>query len=132
MLASRARVCRRGVALSVHLSGLERSHSATPVAVRALCPPQCVALLPSLPPLPFFLPSLLLPPLLLLLLLTAASSAVSTGHQPTPRSMSCLSHTVRAAITLTHKMHMNTVCVPTHYNGHTLQMKSHTHCPGYV
>lgn len=48
-LASRARVCQRGVALSVHLSSLERSHSAAPVAVRALCPPQCVALFPSLP-----------------------------------------------------------------------------------
>lgn len=94
-LASRARVCQRGVALSVHLSSLERSYSATPVAVRALCPPQCAALLPSLPSL-FFLPCSLPPPLLLL---TAASSAVSTGHHPTPWSMSCLSHTVWAAIT---------------------------------
>lgn len=45
----KSRVCQRGVVLSVHLSSLERSHSATPVAVRALCPPHRVALLPSLP-----------------------------------------------------------------------------------
>lgn len=72
---------RGGVALSVHLSSLERSNSATPVTVRALCP-----LLPFLPS--FFL-----------LLLTAASSAVSTGRWPTPRSMSCLSQTSRSTIT---------------------------------
>lgn len=53
-------------------------------AVRALCPPRCAALLP-IPP------SLIFPLLPLLVLLTAASSAVSTGHHPTSRSMSCLS-----------------------------------------
>ena len=42
--------CLRGVALSVHLSDLESSHSATPVAVRALLPLRGVSL-PS-PPLP--------------------------------------------------------------------------------
>lgn len=72
-------------AVSVHLSSLERSQSATPVAVRALCPP----LHPS-SSFSFFL---------LCLLLTAASSAVSTGHWPTPWSMSCLYRTVEAAIT---------------------------------
>lgn len=49
MLVSRATVCQRGVALSVHLSNLESSHPATPVVVRALCPPQCAALLPPSP-----------------------------------------------------------------------------------
>lgn len=43
------RFIQRGVALSVHLSSLERYHSATPVAVGALCPPQCVALLSTHP-----------------------------------------------------------------------------------
>lgn len=88
--------CHQGIVLSVHLSSQERSHSATPVAVRALCPAQCISLLlpPSITPLP---PSLLL--------LTAASSAVSTGCRPTPRSMSCLSGGVWALAPALVKMH---------------------------
>lgn len=51
-------------------------------------------LISSLPLSITFLPSLFL-------LLTAASSAVSTGHHPTPWSMSCLSHKAQAAIAIT-------------------------------
>lgn len=122
--ASRARVCQQGVALSVHLSSLERSHSVTPVAVRALCPPQCVALLPYLPlssppPSPFSSPN---PP--------PHSCLLSCVHWPSSHSSEHVlfisqspAHTSR----LTHKMHANTVCIPIHSNGHTLKMKSHKH-----
>lgn len=86
----------------------ERSHSATPAAVRALCPPQRAAL---------FLPSLLL--------LTAASSAVSTGCWPTPRSMSCLSHSSSSIHTRmpTPRMHINTVCALIHLKGSHADMQ---------
>lgn len=97
--------------------------------------PSTVCCSPPIPPsfpLPLsFLPSSLLPPLLLI---TAASSAVSTGHRPTPWSMSCLSPTARAALTpaCELRVHTDTVCVPTQCNGHALQMKSHTIMPHTV
>lgn len=127
VLASRARDRQWGIALSVHLSSLERSHSATPAAVRALCPPQFAALPPSLPLSP---PSPLLrnspshfssssssqlPPQLCLLaavpLLRACPVYLAEPEQQ--------SHPTR----LTHKMLTNTVCMPTHSSGYTLKMK---------
>lgn len=86
----------------------ERSHSATLATVRARCPPQSAAL---------FLPSLLP--------LTAASSAVSTGRWPTPRSMSCLSHSSSRIHTRmpTPKMHINTVGPLTHLKGSHADMQ---------
>ncbi len=132
-LASRARVCQRGVALSAHLSSLERSHSATPVAVRALCPPQCVALLPSLPlslPPPLPPPSTSPPPHSCLLSCVHWPSAHSLEHVLFILHSPSSNHTR----TLTRRMHTNTVCMPTHLNGYTLKMKSdtHTHTHNYT
>lgn len=129
-------VCQRGVALSVYLSSPERSHSATPVAVRALCPPRRAALLPCLPPLssssPPPSPSSSPPPHSCLLSCVHWPSAHSSEHVLFISHGPSSNHTR----TLTLKMRMNTACVPTHLNRHALEMKSRTHthtlCPMYV
>ena len=93
------------------------------------CSPPIPPSSPLLPPLPP--PSTSPPPP------PPHSCLLSCVHWPSAHSSEhvlFISHSPSGNHTrkLTHKMHMNTVCVPTHYNGHTLQMKSHTHCPGYV